>query len=74
MPRKTIKDPDVLIKKQKAFNNLKITSHWANSVYIFPKKPKESLYEFNIIHKPVLNDIGKRLAGFNYNLNNIYEY
>ena len=74
MPRTTIKDPDVLIKKQKAFNNLKITSHWANSVYIFPKKPKESLYEFNIIHKPVLNDIGKRLAGFNYNLNNIYEY
>jgi hypothetical protein len=64
MPRSTINDPLTLIKKQKAFKNLKLTSHWANSNFTFPKKPKICLYEFNLIHQPVLNDIGKRLAGY----------
>jgi hypothetical protein len=64
MPRSSITDPKALIKKQKAFKTLRITSHWANSVFLFPKKPKLCLYEFNLIHQPVLNDIGLRLAGF----------
>lgn len=64
MPRSTIKDNKVLKIKQKALNNLKITSHWANSVFTFPKKPKNCLFEFNIVHKPILNNIGKKLAGF----------
>ena len=64
MPKSTIKDPKTLIKKQRAFRNLKLTSHWANSVFTFPKKSENSVGEFNIIHKPVLNDIGLKLAGF----------
>jgi hypothetical protein len=64
LPRSSITDPNALIKKQKAFKNLRITSHWANSVFLFPKKPKLCLYEFNLIHQPVLNEIGLRLAGF----------
>jgi hypothetical protein len=64
MPRSTITDPKTLIKKQKAFKNLRITSHWANSVFLFPKKSKLCLYEFNLIHQPILNDIGLKLAGF----------
>jgi hypothetical protein len=63
MPRSTINDPKTLIKKQKALKNLKITSHWANTVFTFPKK-FNSNNEFNIIHNPILNDIGLRLAGF----------
>jgi len=64
MPRSTIKDPKCLIKKQKAFNNLRITSHWANGNFLFPKTPKNCLYEFNMIRQPILNNIGKKLAGF----------
>jgi ectoine hydroxylase-related dioxygenase (phytanoyl-CoA dioxygenase family) len=64
LPRSTIKDPKILIKKQKAFQNLKITSHWANNVYTFPKKPQNCLADFNIIRKPILNNIGLKLAGF----------
>ena len=64
MPRSTINDPKTLIKKQKALKNLRITSHWANTVFTFPKKFKNSNNEFNIIHNPILNDIGLRLAGF----------
>jgi hypothetical protein len=64
MPRLTITDPNALIKKNKAFKNLRITSHWANGVFIFPKKSKNNLYEFNLIHQPILNSIGLRLAGF----------
>jgi hypothetical protein len=64
MPRSSITDPNALIKKQKAFKNLRITSHWANSVFLFPKKPKLCLYEFNLIHQPILNEIGLKLAGF----------
>lgn len=64
MPRTTVTDPNALIKKQKAFKNLRITSHWANSVFLFPKKPKLCLFEFNLIHQPILNEIGLRLAGF----------
>lgn len=64
LPRSSVTDPNALIKKRKAFKNLRITSHWANSVFLFPKKPKLCLYEFNLIHQPVLNEIGLRLAGF----------
>ena len=64
MPKSTITDPNGLMKKQKAFKNLRITSHWANGNFLFPKKPKMCLYEFNMIHQPILNNIGKRLAGF----------
>jgi hypothetical protein len=63
MPRSTISNPKILINKQKAFNNLKITSHWANHVFTFPKKSK-IVRDFNIIHKPILDNIGLKLAGF----------
>ena len=65
MPRTSLTDPKALIKKQKAFRNLRITSHWANSNFLFPKKPDNCLYNFNMIQLPILNNIGKRLAGFN---------
>lgn len=64
MPKSTIKDPKTLIKKQRAFKNLKLTSHWANSVFTFPKKSEKSVGEFNIIRRPILNNIGLKLAGF----------
>ena len=41
MPKSTIKDPKTIIKKQRAFRNLKLTSHWANYVFTFPKKSEK---------------------------------
>lgn len=64
MPKSTIKNPKTLIKRYKAFKNLKLTSHWANSVFTFPKKPEKCLANFNVIHKPILNDIGLKLIGY----------
>ena len=67
MPRTTVYDPKVYAKKQKAFENLRITSHWANQCFLFPKSPRTyggELPEFNMIHQPVLNNVGKRLAGY----------
>lgn len=67
LPRNTIKDSKTLIKKQKAFENLRITSHWANQCFMFPKSPRTyggEIPEFNLIHQPILNDVGKRLAGY----------
>jgi hypothetical protein len=67
LPRNLVTDPKILIKKRKAFENLRITSHWANQAFMFPKSPRTyggELPEFNLIHQPELNDIGKRLAGY----------
>jgi hypothetical protein len=61
LPRSMINDPKLLINKQKAFNNLRISSHWANSLFLFPNIKSDKL---NQIHKPILNNIGRRLAGF----------
>ncbi len=66
MPREKAK-PAALIKKQKAFNELRVTNHWANAPLIFPKTPRtygNDLPDLNGIHPPVLTDIGRRLAGF----------
>ena len=61
LPKLTINNHKFLIKKQKAFNNLRITSHWANSLFLFPNLKSNQL---NQIHKPILNDIGYSLVGF----------
>jgi hypothetical protein len=56
-----------LEKKRKAFNELRVTNHWANNPKLFPKIPRTyggEIPEFNQIHPPQLNEIGIRLAGF----------
>ena len=66
MPR-SVSNSKALIKKQKAFNDLRLTSHWADNPKLFAKTPRTYggvIPEFNMIHKPVLNKIGLRLAGF----------
>jgi hypothetical protein len=56
-----------LQKKRKAFEDLRVTNHWPNDPKLFPKVPRTyggEIPEFNIIHRPVLNDVGRKLAGF----------
>ena len=66
MPR-NMSNNKALEKKRKAFNELRVTNHWANNPKLFPKSPRtygNEIPEFNQIHPPQLNEIGMRLAGF----------
>jgi hypothetical protein len=56
-----------LKKKQKAFEELRTTSHWPCIVKLFSKSPRtygKELPVINIINKPVLKEIGMKLSGF----------
>jgi hypothetical protein len=59
--------PKNLIKKQRAFDEMRMTSHWPCKVKLFPKMPRtygEPVYEVTQLDKPVLSELGKKLAGF----------
>lgn len=56
-----------LIKKRKAFEELRMTSHWPCKVTLFPKNPRTyggPIYEVNKMPNPVLTELGMKLAGF----------
>lgn len=66
MPRSMSTEKE-LIKKQEAFNNMRLTSHWPCKIKLFPKNPRDygnGIPEIKIIEKPKLSDIGYKLAGF----------
>jgi ectoine hydroxylase-related dioxygenase (phytanoyl-CoA dioxygenase family) len=54
-------------KKQKAFNDMRMTSHCPHKIKLFPKNPRTYGSPLPIvadIKKPKLSDLGKSLAGF----------
>ena len=56
-----------LRKKQKAFGELRTTSHWPHRVKLFPKNPRSygrALPDTAPISPPELSKEGRRLAGF----------
>jgi hypothetical protein len=56
-----------LRKKQKAFNEMRMTTHWPAKVKLFPKNPRtygNPLPEITKIQSPNLTELGKKLAGF----------
>jgi ectoine hydroxylase-related dioxygenase (phytanoyl-CoA dioxygenase family) len=66
MPRSLCNQKD-LIKKQKAFNELRLTTHWPSKVRLFSKNPRtygNELPDITSISQPNLNPLGKKLAGF----------
>jgi hypothetical protein len=66
MPRNQ-SNPKKLAKKQKAFDELRMTTHYPCNPKLFPKTPRTygtALPQITNIDKPVLTDFGKRLAGF----------
>ena len=66
MPRKD-SDKKNLIKKQKAFNELRSTTHYPHKIKLFAKNPRSYGNEMPVItpiNKPILNEFGKKLAGF----------
>ena len=65
-PRKKC-SKESLKKKQKAFDELRMTSHWPCKIKLFAKTPRTYGAEMpiiNMIPKPNLTDLGKRFAGF----------
>ena len=66
MPRSLCSDVN-LKKKQNAFTELRTTSHYPCEIKLFPKTPRtygSPLPEIKQINNPILNDLGKKLAGF----------
>jgi len=56
-----------LAKKQKAFNDMRTTSHWPHKIKLFPINPRSygaPIPKVGEIQKPVLSKLGLKLAGF----------
>lgn len=56
-----------IVKKRKAFEEMRMTTHWPCKIKLFPKIPRtygRELPELKTISKPILTEIGLRLAGF----------
>jgi hypothetical protein len=65
-PRKLANEANI-IKKQNAFNDMRTTSHWPHKIKLFPKEPRTyggDMPNVNLLDKPVLTDLGMKLAGF----------
>jgi ectoine hydroxylase-related dioxygenase (phytanoyl-CoA dioxygenase family) len=66
MPRKLATPKDIL-KKQLAFKNLRMTTHWAHKVKLFGQWPRTygaQLPKYKLqTELPKLTDVGKKLAG-----------
>ena len=65
MPRALASEAS-LKKKQKAFNELRTTSHYPCNIKLFPKTPRTyggEIQEMKTIQLPILNELGKCLAG-----------
>lgn len=66
MPRSLSTEKE-LLKKQKAFKELRMTSHWPAKVKLFSKNPRtygKQLPQITIIEKPIVNELGLKLSGF----------
>lgn len=56
-----------LLKKQKAFEEMRMTSHWPCKIKLFPKTPRtwgSGVPETTKIETPVLSELGMKLAGY----------
>jgi hypothetical protein len=55
-----------LTKKLKAYEEMRMTSHWPCKIKLFPKTPRtygQPVYEVNELPKPKLSKLGLRLVG-----------
>jgi hypothetical protein len=59
--------PKELLKKQKCFNEMRITSHIPHKIKMFSKQPRmwsNPVPDLDTINPPKLTQLGRRLAGF----------
>ena len=66
MPREKAQKKDIT-KKIKAFEEMRMTSHWPCKIKLFPKMPRT----YGAVVKPVtelpmpeINEIGRKLVGY----------
>lgn len=67
MPRALSNDKE-LKKKIKAFEEMRMTSHWPCKIKLFPKTPHTygaEVKEVVPLNPPEINELGKRLVGYN---------
>jgi hypothetical protein len=67
MPRSLSSEKE-LKKKIKAFEEMRMTSHWPCKVKLFPKMPRTygaEVKEIVELNPPEINDLGRRLVGYN---------
>jgi hypothetical protein len=67
MPRSLSTDKEIK-KKIKAFEEMRMTSHWPCKVKLFPKMPRTYgavVKEVVELNPPEINEIGRRLVGYN---------
>ena len=65
-PRTRCTDKKIM-KKQDAFNKLRMTTHWPCKVKLFPEKPRTyggPVFPVRKLNTPVLTELGLKLAGF----------
>ena len=66
MPRSLAKNADIK-KKIKAFEEMRMTSHWPCKIKLFPKMPRTygaEVKEVVPLKFPELNELGRKLAGY----------
>jgi hypothetical protein len=66
MPRNLTNDKE-LKKKIKAFETMRMTSHWPCKVKLFPKMPRTygaEVKEIVELNQPEINELGRRLVGY----------
>mgnify|MGYP003975641857 CR=1 FL=1 len=67
MTPKELASENMILKKQKAFQELRMTSHWPHKQKLFPVNVRTyggPIYETLDIPKPILSELGKSLCGF----------
>ena len=55
-------------KKIKAFTEMRMTTHWPCEVKLFAKMPRtygQEVPEITPLNRPEINDLGRRLVGYN---------
>jgi GR25 family glycosyltransferase involved in LPS biosynthesis len=66
MPRVLAKESQI-IKKIKAFEEKRMTTHWPCNIKLFPKIPRTygaEIPEITELPTPIINELGRRLVGY----------
>ena len=66
MPRRLATEKEI-VKKIKAFEENRVTSHWPCKVKMFPKTPRTygaEVPEITPLPRPEINEFGRRIAGY----------
>lgn len=69
VPRSKVTKPSIFKRRQEAFENRRMTSHWPNKCLLFAKQPRTwgrdiQLPKVDPFPEPVLTPLGRKLVGY----------